>query len=360
MKTNVCTSIRRLWWVALSALPLLALLSLQPTWAAKPPKPPPPPPAEGIIYFYAYWDGMMTYSMAPDGSDTVVVIQGLQQFNHPSVYLHGGERWFTGMLPIEGQFYPDGKQRYELCAISESGTIVQLSDDPTVQPQDFGDQPGPSDKSSLWDLGPQWTLADTSVSFIGRRWGVDPATGEDVIVEEGMFVIALTDDIANGPPPVQPEWLPLELLDYAHSYEWSPDCTTIAYAAYGLYVVDVATGLSEQIVPLSESGSMAHPSWTPDGLTIVFQDNELRAIRKVSADGTGLTTIAAYDRRTGHAMNPVVSPDGTLVAFQRVLPPKNQRQLSYTAAIYVVDINGANEMKIKDMHNYLECTGWRE
>jgi hypothetical protein len=72
-----------------------------------------------------------------------------------------------------------------------------------------------------------------------------------------------------------------------------------------------------------------------------------------------LEIIALNDARKGAPENPVVSPDGTLVAFHRELPPKNHRQLLYTAVLYLTDIDGAYEDKILDMRNYLECAGWR-
>jgi hypothetical protein len=129
----------------------------------KPPKPAPePPPAvdTGIIYWSgSHVDGVI-HTMDPDGSDKT----NLSLKGWPSIGQHGGERWFLVLKIVDpDNHYPyqDGETAdangdiwpfapiQELFAVSESGTEIQLTDDPSIQPnlqlaQPFSPSSGPT------------------------------------------------------------------------------------------------------------------------------------------------------------------------------------------------------------------------
>ena len=101
--------------------------------------------------------------------------------------------------------YPDGLQRHELFASSLSGLKVQLTDDPSVQPEAINY----ASPNIRWACASG--KADGMVTYVGRRWGKD-AAGQDVC-EVGLFG-ALLDPDALGSPDFRsaaPVLLPLEM-----------------------------------------------------------------------------------------------------------------------------------------------------
>lgn len=81
---------------------------------------------------------------------------------------------------------------------------------------------------------------------------------------------------------------------------------------YAIYVMNTGGGAAEKIVDVA--GGCRHPRISPDGLSIVFQNDGPRSICVVDADGSNLRTLA-YATYTDFAM-PEWSPDGTRIVCQ--------------------------------------------
>jgi Tol biopolymer transport system component len=104
----------------------------------------------------------------------------------------------------------------------------------------------------------------------------------------------------------------------------SPQGNAVAYfvedpgqAATGLYILDVATGLSGRILPvesLVQRGIISKPAWTPDGsqVAVVVEtgyDLDIYAFDMATSTWNGLVQHPAYD------FWPAWSPDGRYLAF---------------------------------------------
>lgn len=101
----------------------------------------------------------------------------------------------------------------------------------------------------------------------------------------------------------------------------SPDGSTIALSVNRreIYLMDADGG---HFRPLTmEDGQILRgrdPSWHPDGRRIVFagfgDDKSRRLVMEIDTDGTGLRQIPVQD---GKLLTPVVSPDGSRLAYLR-------------------------------------------
>ena len=192
---------------------------------------------------------------------------------------------------------------------------------------------------------------------------------------DGRLIAFYSED---GGTLMSPDGSGRRSLQGCHGLEsWSPDSTRLLCddEDEGLVIADVASGT---VTPLTASGRDA--SWSPDGRTIAFVDEErLFAIpaaggarrrlgrRKVDEDGTpswspdsqrlayaasagknfrqDLFTIGA-DGSGGHRLvrgisdfGPTWSPEGSLIAFTRELP-------HYVVAVYTVRADGTGLRRI--------------
>jgi PKD repeat protein len=109
---------------------------------------------------------------------------------------------------------------------------------------------------------------------------------------------------------------------------WSPDGSLIAFSnpeagtGYQLWVVDVDTGIRQRITYLVDS--QATWPWWQDEDTLIFQRqggsyNAEYEIASINLDGSNLHNLTTRgDNRSDG--NPVISPDGTKIAFKRGTP----------------------------------------
>ena len=188
---------------------------------------------------------------------------------------------------------------------------------------------------------PPECLSDTSPAWApdGSRIAWARVSGAGAVIPESIFV-------QGGERPT----LPLPGLAFVGGLTWAPDGNSIAFAASeegqersSIYVVNVSDGAVTRLTdcPLSECpvGDL-HPSWSPDGSTIVFaRDNDLYIM---SADGSDVRQLYSCQPSGGNlprlcsAMEPVWSPGGEEVAFSvesETWPPGHgQRDLYVMAA----------------------------
>ncbi|MHC4340899.1 MAG: TolB family protein, partial [Planctomycetota bacterium] len=293
--------------------------------AKKPPKPPPAPVDDGVIYY-----GVDTiYSALPDGSDNATVTSALPRWSPPSEYTHGGERWFLTLGVIEDGTYPDGRLRYEVFAVSESGESVQVTDAPDVQPRDPTQSKGVADLEQIY-ASLCWADGDTRISYVGREW----SDGE--VVDGGIYYADLPADVSQMTAPVTPACVSVpmdEHLTYGphvpmreHSVSWSPDGAEVAYATLdGVFVEDEATGTTVQLT--TNGYGTTYVRWSPDGSKIMYCDGG--AVITVNPDGTGSNEILAADRK-GTPDQASWSPSGSHVVFR--FRARNKVQLRVATA----------------------------
>ena len=172
---------------------------------------------------------------------------------------------------------------------------------------------------------PQWSPDGTRILYTNR------SNGNYIFVmdADGQHSLQITD---NGRNPV-----------------WSPDGTRIAYTLivdrherrpylHSRYEVFAMSPEASGLTKLADDGE--EPSWSPDGTHLVYSnDDEVFLAR---SDGTGtrqLTDTFGDDR----SWAPVLSPDGTRIAFLR--GPWSG------GPIFVMDADGSN---IKQIIEYMD------
>lgn len=109
----------------------------------------------------------------------------------------------------------------------------------------------------------------------------------------------------------------------------SADGTKIAFVSdrdgsWGIYTMNVdGTGVSSKLASLSGS-FWGHPSWSPDGTKIAYDDNF--DIHTMESDGLGLETLDS----SNNDLTPDWSPDGGEIAFSSAVAGDDYE-------IYIVD-----------------------
>lgn len=284
--------------MAVTLIAVMGLLALGGGDAlAKKPVPPPPPPDPadvGVIYFRDY--NMST--MDTDGTDKTVLeidrFAGGSMEYRPSQVLHGGERWFlANRITLPSVVDPNGKIRWEVYAVSESGASVLLFSEENM------------DISQAGSLG--WTshdgVPDVKVSFAGRRFVPGPDSTEEkptfVVGEYGIYVATIDpDDLPTAGASLELEWtlLPIEFylksdIAFRVDYDWSPDGTAFAYTDYylpggGIFLAE-DDGLGWTTSLLAASGSDV--SWSNDGTRLAF--TLAMDLCTMNSDGTGIVTV---------------------------------------------------------------------
>lgn len=136
---------------------------------------------------------------------------------------------------------------------------------------------------------------------------------------------------------------------------WSPDGQKISYvhAKDGAKIIAIinpdGTGM-EEISPKTQRA--LHPSWTPDGKRILYcTDDDLRPpvkneaqIYAVDVATKRVTTLISGGVNTF----PVMSPDGSRIAFRRMIGEMNSE-------VFVADADGSNP---RNLTNHPAFEGW--
>jgi hypothetical protein len=362
-------------------LSLAVLSTVGPALAKKPPKPPPEPPPgadTGTIYFMQY---VRLYEMETDGTQKTLIFDdqpaiGGQGYGSPSRALHGSERWFLTFIPVSGATYPSGRERRDLSAISESGSVVTLCDDPDLEVNSIT-----VSGNSVEEGCPRWTedgsTVDGKVSFLAKRWGVDPDTGEDVVAEWGIFAATLDPSDLPGATSLDLTWsrVPLSLAlknpDWDTNgdgipdggwidceYDWAPGGTAIVYDdASGIWRANEGSPAWTKTL-LTTYGS--HPRWSPAGDRIVFRGDG--PIQTMDTNGDNVVTVVEDPPDTPTVMWtvwwPCWSPSGTHLVY--FLGGWNKKKYyGYPGDIYRCTSSGADTVNLtEDFDKSATPIGW--
>jgi hypothetical protein len=284
------------WMVIAAAIGLFCCLEAN---AKKPPAPEEPGNNGGGVIYFRY-DGDM-YTMNDDGSGILPVAGYPADFRastFPSRQRHADKRWFADMSEVPGEYYPDfsldgsqkwGSERKMFILLSDANDLVLIGIDADLEPMD----------------GPQWMVGDEYLSWVGRRWDIDPESPSyGTVLEGGIYATPLTFDESGDVEadssllvvpfsPLVPSYMARQESEPSPgpdiwSYDWAPDGGRFVFEA--LSTEDLWNG---QIGGSSELfyGSGGYPKWSPAGDKIVFSDG---GIKVINTDGSGLKTLARH------------------------------------------------------------------
>ena len=183
--------------------------------------------------------------------------------------------------------------------------------------------------NAVTDSDPQYSPDGTKVAYTCRVGGGGLSNMEICTVEAGGGVpVPLTSDISkrNQHPSFSPDG---QTIIYSHEE---------AVGDFDIWAMD-ANGNNERLL-LDRNGHDEGASYSPDGSRIVYfsdaggvyNDNE---IYTMAANGTDVRPLT--DNNTADT-NPTYSPDGTRIAFDT---QRNRGELS-VSDIYTMDTNGKN------------------
>lgn len=352
--------------LVLSLTVVFAVLLLGDLAAGKPPRPPAQQVDKGLIYF-AHSD--QVWSMLPDGSQKTVVPVALTGPVETSRKLYAGTQWFLQVGSIAGEVYPDGNQRCELFAASIAGAVVQLTDDPSVQPMNFVSYPE--------HVVPRWAtqngVVDGKVSYLARRWGTDPS-GDPIVVEAGLYAITFDPEtLGPGFTAIAPSRVAVELpvenltpgfgISVRTPYDWSPNGSTVVYAFGGaLYLA--AVGEPNQTLLIS-SGTATYPRWSParaggaSTIAFIIDVGSEPDIEVINPDGTGhiklVESTGTIHRGTRPSSEFRWSPNGTYLVYGLLA----LKVSGFTSAIlYHIPYSGGSSKALTGEFDVSSVIGW--
>jgi len=146
----------------------------------------------------------------------------------------------------------------------------------------------------------------------------------------------------------------------ANFSDWSPDGTRIAFDyadETGVHIATIAADGGDRRALTAAPGIQEAPKWSPDGESIVYngfpfgEDPFTISIWVMNADGSQprQLTDGALD------VEPVFSPDGTQIAFGRIVGDSPTGQLE---AIYVINADGTGLREVVAARPALEHPDW--
>jgi dipeptidyl aminopeptidase/acylaminoacyl peptidase len=291
------------------------------------------------------------------------------------------------VLPLQAQTAPSNRLTLDLFLESERVSEPRIAPDgrQVVYTRGWVDKINDRWESSLWIMGTdgarnrflidgagaQWSPDGTRIAFTARgepqgnqifvRWmDAEGATTQVTRVEESPSGLAWSPDgewIAfTMNVDDKPDFPRVSLPGRPEGAKWTADPKVVTRLNYRrdrvgyiddgyrhIFVVPATGGTPRQLT----SGNWSHsaPVWTPDGSEILFsglrvdtaeyawRESEIYALNVQTGAVRQLTTRAGPDG------NPVISPDGKLVAYTGV----DAGDFTYhTSGLYVMDVSGAN------------------
>ena len=151
--------------------------------------------------------------------------------------------------------------------------------------------------------------------------------------------------VVRFPIQVAPEEFDVRMLRWVNV---SPNGKQVAFQALGkVYVRDLPDGDPQRLT--NRSGEFEFcPSWSRNGKSIVYttwNDRALGSIRIVSVDDPQSTRKITV--RPGHYVNPVLSPDGRTIVFEKSGGGRLRSPLySLDPGVYRISVNGGQPVRI--------------
>ncbi len=287
---------------------------------------------------------VQVFDLFGDGS-AIVSVQFASAIGHAI-----GEKWLCGVRK---------SARIELFAASQTGQLVQLTDDPTLEPH----------FSSL-----RWVPGDGGISWIGQGWIVtdivDGAVYGDV-VETGIYSVYFTDPF-DGPFPS------IQLVDEAQfvhwsepfisvirDHSWASDGNRLIYSytddsgfiGMGFVVVDFVNQ-SEVDIPLDRAGLL---DWSAAGEWIAVETNH--GIERIRPDGSGRQVLLANSSKGWNNYTyrgPRWAPDSQNLVFG--LQTFNHRDWSFTLDVWRAKADGKSATNLTNVPqgHIAWPTAWRK
>lgn len=261
------------------------------------------------------WDEDPSWS--PDGSQIAFVSERGGSYRVWIMPASGGAPApLTDDVFGEPDWSPDGKTMVFASTRTGTSQIYKITVPAAMMvaagPGQDGAVPLTDMNEGAWD--PHWV--DQYVYFVG--------------VEDSFSRLAMWRVKADGTGLEQ--WLGERVMDEAqpHDIEWSPDGTKVVFyqnfedQTTNSYIYLANPNLSERVRLTNTSGEVEdrHPSWSPDGNTIVFTRwvSGMQELDLFKMPVTGESPANSATRLTfnqdGRDSNGAVSPDGKKIAFQ--------------------------------------------
>ncbi len=182
----------------------------------------------------------------------------------------------------------------------------------------------------------------------GKLWKVPTTGAEATQIPFRVKSRRTVQDAVRFPVEVSPEEFDVKVLRWVTV---SPDCSRVVYQALGhLYVKELPEGQPRRLTTQDEHFEF-HPSFSRDGRWIVYttwNDETLAAVRVTSAEGSGKSRVLVPG--PGHFANPVFTPDGTEVVYEKIRGGHLTSPLwSFDPGIYRVPADGGESVKITDI-----------
>jgi dipeptidyl aminopeptidase/acylaminoacyl peptidase len=164
-----------------------------------------------------------------------------------------------------------------------------------------------------------WTPDGESLVFwaAGKIRRVDVATGEAAVIPFRVRGARQIGAAIRFPVDVAPETFDVKMIQHATV---SPQGDRLVFQALGhLYTAsfrDGAVGEPQRLTSANDEFAY-YPSWSRDGERIVYvawNDERLAAVRVIPARGGRAETVTT---EPGHYLNPVFSPDGRMVVWEK-------------------------------------------
>ena len=178
----------------------------------------------------------------------------------------------------------------------------------------------------------------------GKIRRIQIADGTQAVIPFSITDTRTIVESLRFPVSVAPEEFDVRMLRWV---QISPDGQQVAYQALGkIYVRDLPDGAPRRLTDRSDEFEFC-PSYSRDGSSIVYStwdDEELGAIRVANvADGESRQVTT----RAGHYVDPVVSPDGATIVFERTGGGYLRSPLySHDKGIYAVPFEGGDAERI--------------
>lgn len=178
----------------------------------------------------------------------------------------------------------------------------------------------------------------------GRIHRIRIKDGSSMIIPFHVKDTRITAEAVRFPIEAAPDVFDVRMLRWVRT---SPDEKHVIYQALGrIYIRSLPDGTPRRLT--ARSGEFEHaPTFTRDGRSIVYctwNDEQLGSIRTCRLDGSNNRAITV---RPGHYTNPVVSPDGKTVVFEKRSGGMLRSPLySHDPGIYQIPMSGGRPKRV--------------